>query len=278
MQPGILIISVQDESKGNNGIMNEPSRANATKPDSDLDSVFSASDYLYFYENSLKDEYTEQEISYLVRELALKKPMKVLDLACGHGRHANRLAALGYSITGVDNNQDFLDLAARDAKSRNANVRYLCNDVRKYSVVKEYDRVIHLFSSFGYFTDPENELVIKNIAGSLKSGGLLCLDILNRDTVLKRVPLYGVREKDRDLMIDRNRFDPITGRLYNDRIIIRGGQRRDTPFFLRVYSATEITALLERRGLIVKKISADWTGKPFDAESGRMIIIAAKEG
>jgi SAM-dependent methyltransferase len=120
-------------------------------------------------------------------------------------------------------------------------------------VVKEFDRVIHLYSSFGYFPDAENDLVIKNIAGSLKNGGMLCLDILNRDTVLKRVPLSGVREKDGDLLIDRNRFEPRTGRLYNDRIIIRNGQRRDSPFFLRVYSATEITALLERRGLIVKK-------------------------
>jgi SAM-dependent methyltransferase len=248
-----------------------------TDANPDFDSVFSAQDYLYFYENSLKDEYTDQEITFLTRELTLQKRMTILDLACGHGRHANRLTAHGYSVTGIDRSQEFLAIASDEAKRRNVSVRYLCRDVRKYSVVKEYDRVIHLFSSFGYFSDPENELVIKNIAASLKTGGLLCLDVLNRDAFPGQVPPCTVRERDGDLMIDRNRFDPLTGRLYNNRIIIRNGQRRDIPFFLRLYNATEIVLLLERRGLIVRKIFADWTGKPFDGESKRMIIIAEKD-
>lgn len=246
------------------------------KPDTDPDAVFRADDYLYFYEDSLKDKYSDEEVGFLIRELSLQKRMKILDLACGHGRHANRLAGQGFVVTGVDRSQEFLTIAAEDAKMRKVSVQYLCADSRKYSVVKEYDAAIHLFSSFGYFTDLENELVIRNIVASLKNDGMLCLDILNRDNVQKQVPRFGVREKNRDLMIDRNRFDPVTGRLHNDRIIIRDGQRRDTPFYLRVYSATEITALLERRGLAVKKIFADWTGRPFDAESGRMIVVARK--
>jgi SAM-dependent methyltransferase len=243
----------------------------------DFDAVFRADDYLYFYGDSLKDEYSEQEVGFLVRELSLQKRMSILDLACGHGRHANRLAAQGFAVTGVDRSQEFLAIAGDDAKQRRVSVRYICADVRKYMVVKEYDRVIHLFSSFGYFTDPENDQVIRNIAASLKTGGMLCLDILNRDAALKYLPASAVREKDGGLLIDRNRFDPLTGRLYNDRIVIRDGQRRDTPFFLRLYSATEITALLEQRGLVVKKIFGDWDGKPFGGESRRMIVIAEKE-
>ena len=139
-------------------------------PGQDFDAVFHAGDYLYFYEDSIRDEYTDEQIAFLVRELSLGKQMKILDLACGHGRHANRLARLGYFVTGIDRSQDFLDIAIEDAKRQKAAVTYLCNDVRKYMVVKEYDRVIHLFSSFGYFTDAENEEVLKNITASLKSG------------------------------------------------------------------------------------------------------------
>jgi hypothetical protein len=79
-------------------------------------------------------------------------------------------------------------------------------------------------------------------------------------------------------MIDRNRFDPITGRLYNARIIIRDGRRRDAPFFLRLYNPTEIIALLEKEGLHVEKCCADWERKPFNSDSKRMILIAGKEG
>jgi SAM-dependent methyltransferase len=246
-------------------------------PESDFDSVFRADDYLYFYADSLRDEDTDREIVFLVRELALEKRMKILDLACGHGRHANRLARLGYFVTGVDRSREFLDHAEEDARQRKASVTYLLNDVRKYMVVKEYDRIIHLFSSFGYFTDAENEQVIKNIAASLKPNGLLCLDIPNRVVFLQRLPQCAVREKNGDLLIDRNRFDPLTGRLHNARIFIRNGQRRDTPFFLRLYNSTEISALLAKAGLRMEKIYGTWSGDPFTNTSQRMILIAGKK-
>ena len=173
---------------------------NNNLPETDLDAVFCADDYLYFYGDSLMEEYTDEQVAFLVRELGLESRMKILDLACGQGRHANRLARLGYSITGVDRSREFLDRAQADANQQNVPVTYLCADSRNYAEAGEYDRVIHLFSSFGYFTDAENLQVMKNIAASLKSGGLLCLDIPNRDVSLQKLPPCGVREKNRDLL------------------------------------------------------------------------------
>ena len=155
-----------------------------------LESVFAADDYLYFYKDSLKDEYTREEVNFLIRELNLDKPQKILDLACGHGRHANLLADFGHQVTGVDLSQDFLAIARKNAKSQGVNVHYLCADSRTYSDPAAYDCVIHLFSSFGYFSDEENEQVIRNIADSLKPDGLFCLDILNRDAFLKEYPRF----------------------------------------------------------------------------------------
>lgn len=233
---------------------------NTADMDFDLTSVFNAEDYLYFYEYSLKDEYTKEEVDFLIRELAPDKPKKILDLACGHGRHANRLAGFGHEVTGVDSNQDFLDIAREDAKRHGVAVQYLCDDARKYTSPAEFDCVIHLFSSFGYFPDEENEIVIRNVAASLRPGGLFCLDILNRDAFLKDFPRFSVREKNTDLMIDRNRFDPLFGRLYNSRITIRDGKRKDTPFFLRLYNPTEIIGVLRQEGFVLLK-SAETGGE-----------------
>jgi SAM-dependent methyltransferase len=246
-------------------------------PETDLDAVFCADDYLYFYGDSISDEYTREQVAFLVRELGLETRMKILDLACGHGRHANRLALLGHLVTGVDRSREFLDRAEIDAKQQNTGATYLCADSRKYVAAGEYDRVIHLFSSFGYFTDAENLQVMKNIAASLKAGGLLCLDIPNRDVFLQKLPPCGIREKNGDLLIDRNRFDPPSGRLYNARIIIRNGKRRDTPFFLRLYNPTEIIALLETAGLTPEKMYENWAGASFNEKSGRLILIAGKK-
>jgi SAM-dependent methyltransferase len=254
-------------------------KTNWTPADSafDFNAVFSAKDYLYFYETALKEEYTQQECTFLARELALEKPMKILDLACGHGRHANLIGNLGYSITGIDGNPDFLAIARKEAKKRGLDIRYMCGDIRSIAYHGEFDRVTLLFSSFGYFTDEENEKVLRNVADALTPGGLFCFDILNRDVFLKDLPRCAVRERNSDLMIDRNRFDPITGRLYNARIIIRDGIRKDLPFFLRLYNPTEIIALLEKTGLHVEKICGDWAGSPFTGESKRMIVIARKD-
>jgi len=246
--------------------------------DFQFDSVFDADDYLYFYKDNLKEEYTKEEVDFLIRELPLKMGSRILDLACGYGRHANMFAGFGYHVTGVDRNQDFLDIAMEDAVRKSVHVTYRCSDSRSYVAPSTYDCVVHLFSSFGYFSDEENEQVIHNIACSLNPDGMFCLDILNRDAFLKDYPRFSVKEKENNLMIDRNQFDPISGRLYNSRIIMRDGNRRDAPFFLRLYNPTEIIRILSENGLSLIKIVGDWTGKPFDEYSKRMIIIARKTG
>jgi len=177
----------------------------------------------------------------------------------------------------VDQSRNFLTIAENEAEKKGIHVRYLCADSRRYFENGKYDCIIHLFSSFGYFSDDENEQVIKNIAVSLIEGGLLCLDILNRDAFLKDYPRFSVIEKNADLMIDRNRFDPVSGRLYNSRIVIRDGIRKDTPFFLRLYNPNEIIRILKAEGLSVMKIFGDWKSNSFTAESRRMILIARKE-
>ncbi|MEO0213867.1 MAG: class I SAM-dependent methyltransferase, partial [candidate division WOR-3 bacterium] len=85
---------------------------------SNLKAVFEANDYLYFYKDVLTEERTNKEVEFLTKELELNSPMKILDLACGYGRHANRLAELGHNVTGVDINSDFLEIAKNEAKEK----------------------------------------------------------------------------------------------------------------------------------------------------------------
>jgi 2-polyprenyl-3-methyl-5-hydroxy-6-metoxy-1,4-benzoquinol methylase len=77
----------------------------------DLEAVFEVDDYMYVYRDDLTDERSEAEVALLVKVLELNSPMRILDLACGFGRHANRLAALGHSVTGVDFMPGFLKIA-----------------------------------------------------------------------------------------------------------------------------------------------------------------------
>jgi 2-polyprenyl-3-methyl-5-hydroxy-6-metoxy-1,4-benzoquinol methylase len=90
----------------------------------DLENVFDVDDYLYFYSEMLTDERTDAEVAALVKLLELDQPLDILDLACGFGRHANRLAAQGHRLTGIDLMEGFVDLARREAVERGLQVNY----------------------------------------------------------------------------------------------------------------------------------------------------------
>jgi 2-polyprenyl-3-methyl-5-hydroxy-6-metoxy-1,4-benzoquinol methylase len=107
----------------------------------DPNAVFEVDDYLFIYRDDLTDERSDAEVTSLVKLLELDFPMKILDLACGFGRHTNRLAALGHSVTGVDYMPGFLMLAQETAAEMGVQVDYRQGDMRQISFHEAFDRV-----------------------------------------------------------------------------------------------------------------------------------------
>ena len=242
----------------------------------DIEEVFTTDDYLYFYEDKLTEERTENEVEFLEEQLELEEGMKILDLACGIGRHANLLSERGYEVTGVDITSDFLEIAEEESEERGVDVDYIEEDMREISYEEEFDRIILVYTSFGYFDDEENLQVLENVSEALKPGGLFCFDTLNRDVFLKHFSPYVVKEKGNDMMIDRNEFDFATGRWENKRIVIKDGEKIEKPFTIRLYSLTEIIDLLDEAGFEIYNTFGDWDGTSLSEDSRRMIIIAKK--
>jgi len=246
------------------------------KDEFDPAAVFDVDDYMYFYSEALTDERTDKEVSALVRLLELDAPMKILDLACGFGRHTNRLAALGHSMTGIDLTPGFIDIARLDAFQQHVEVDYLQADMLELWYKDTFDRILLLFTAFGYFTDDENLQVLVNIRQALKPGGLVIFDTNSRDALMKDFRPCFVVEKEGNLMIDRLSFDSLQGRYYNNRIVIRDGVRKDKPYFVRLYNPNEIQMLIKQSGLVLQHIYDGWDGKEFSSTSHRMVVIAQK--
>lgn len=242
----------------------------------DIANMFSVDDYMYFYADYLNAERSAAETAAVVHFLEINRPMRILDLACGFGRIANRLALLGHTVTGVEYLPGLLDIARREAALNNLRVDYRQGDMRAIDFPPTFDRAVMMFNSFGYFSDEENLLVLRNIARALLPGGRLGFDIASRDGLLNDFHPHYVTEKDGSLLINRFDFDPLTGRLTNDRIVIRDGQRRDRPFSIRLYSVTEMRALLAEAGLALEAVYAEWDGAPLELSSPSMVVIARK--
>jgi SAM-dependent methyltransferase len=232
-------------------------------------------DYLYFYADLLPDERTEADVELIWGLLELNPGDNVLDLACGHGRIANRLAARGARVTGLDASPMFLDLARRDAADRGVDVEYVEGDMRSLPWSDRYEAVLIWFTSFGYFADDENRRVLAEALEALRRGGRLAVDINHLPALIRVFQPDRVTERDGAFMIDRGTYDPLTGRGPTERIVIRSGRIRRFHYSVRMFTFTELREWLLQGGFeSVDGYGMD--GEPLSLESRRMIAVARK--
>ncbi len=137
---------------------------------------------LYNYRNESEAEAFIRQLSTLPE---LKMAKRVLDLACGKGRHSRTLHHLGYLTTGVDLAPDSIAEAKKDAPE---GLEFAVMDMRNLKFDEKFDAVFNLFTSFGYFSSVEdNKKVMKEVRENLNREGLFCIDFLNADFVQKNL-------------------------------------------------------------------------------------------
>ena len=237
-------------------------------------------DYLHFYEPALGDERSDRDADLIASLLELRPGMSVLDVPCGHGRIANRLAARGCRVVGVDDNRAFLDRARAEAERTGVAVDYVEGDMRDLRFVGRFDRVLNWFTSFGYFDDRTNRRVLEGFAAALRPGGRLLLEQVNRDLLVRRLPPAGepsvfLTERGDDLMIDRVTFDAAAGFSHTERIVVRGGRVRRTGFSLQVLTAPDVAERLRQAGFRTVAVYGE-DGERFRYDSRRLIVVAER--
>ena len=248
-----------------------------SEPEFDFEGAFDEN-YLYFYAELL-DRRTDSDIELIWRHLELEPGMEVLDLACGHGRIANRLAARGCRVTGLDSSEYFLHLARQDARDRGLEregaVEYVHGDMRHLPWTDRFDRIVNWFTAFNYFDDKGIQRVLVQAAAALKPGGLLGLEMNSFASLLRRFVPTSVIRRGEDLMIDEHQLDVLTGRMLVERTIIRDGRTRRVPFFTRLLTYTELRSWLLAAGFTQTSGSGADQG-PLTVDSRRMIVIARR--
>lgn len=251
------------------------------KPPTEWPVAFFDDEYLKIYLHQFTPERTELEVDFIESALAPAPGDAVLDLACGSGRHAIRMARRGYRVTGVDFNPRYLELAAAEAERAGVTVEWVARDMRELDFAGRFDRVYSFFTSFGYYSDEENEEVLGRVARALRPGGCLLLDMMNRDFLLTHPQqrTWSQRE-DGALLMEEISLDLRTSRV-TSRLTLIDPDRGAGPvkqFDLRAYTCAELTALLRHAGLAVREVwgGADRSG--YSAESRRLTLLAEKAG
>lgn len=236
-------------------------------------------DYLALY-RPLIDGQTAEQVDGLLALCPLEHGAPILDLCCGHGRHAIALAARGFRVTGFDLSRPFLNIARTEAEARGISVSWVKGDMRQLPFNGEYVLVIQIFSSFGYFADEEQDRrVLIGVYRALQPGGYFFQDVSNPSWTLRHVEPYFVLETENRIVTEWNSFDA-DGRRYITRheVVDRreGRSPRNYLKSIRAYEAHEIASMLRDAGFDVTGQWGDFKGRPLDAQAPRLITLARR--
>jgi SAM-dependent methyltransferase len=223
-------------------------------------------------------ERTPSEVDFLEKELQLSPRATILDVGCGFGRHAIELATRGYVVTGLDLSTELLTEARQLARERGVSVMWLEKDMRYMDFKAEFDAVICLYTSFGYFeSEEENFEVLRRISNALRRGGWFVLDVENRDGLLMR---YLSRDwwqtKAGDLVMEERRFDPVKGRGHTKIVLVSEGYKIEHNLSVRWYSVPELERMLMQVGIRVHSLYGGLDGSKFDLGANRLVLVGRK--
>ena len=209
----------------------------------------------------------------LIDYLNIQKEDRILDLACGKGRHAIYLNQKGLNVTGFDICQENI----RDAQdNENARLNFHVHDMQFVFRKNYFNYIFNFFTSFGYFdTKAENESVVKAASDGLIDGGKLLIDFLNPYTVIHNLSPEEIKE------VNGIRFHII--KQIDDGMIIKDikftDEGRNYHFFEKVKAIRRVEFLeyFENTGLEVIDIFGDYELNPYVADkSERMIFLLKK--
>ncbi|PJD96467.1 MAG: hypothetical protein CK425_05705 [Parachlamydia sp.] len=243
--------------------------------------IFEAEYYLYFADKMFSEERIEKELQFIISVLNLTPEQTILDLPCGHGKYTNALARKGFAVTGIDVNPAFIERAKADAEVGGLFPQYILGDMRDISFNEQFNCVLTLNTSWGYFDHDENVRVLANISRSLKLGGFLVIELLNPylSTLFpKGIKNCSAFDYDQNLLIDWMSYVPEKNYFHQKRVYIRNGLRKDSSIDLEKVELDEMKKLIKNVGLDFVDVYGGLKGRPFNQDANSMVIICQKNG
>lgn len=219
----------------------------------------------------------ESEVSHIL-ELTDFEGREILDLCCGPGRHSVELARRGYLVTGVDLSSFLLERARQRAAADNLEIEWVESDMRRFVRPQSFDLAINLYTSFGYFEDPEDDLkVLANVRASLRDGGRLVMQMAGKELLAGIFQPSSVDEiPGAGLLVQRRTVTDDWSRMRNDWTIVRGREAHTVSFSHTIYSARELRDRLATAGFHDVKIYGDLAGGQYGPGAERLVAVAAR--
>lgn len=227
---------------------------------------------LYFERD---DREAEAFIQDLLKWLRPAPHSRMLDVACGKGRHSRMLAAAGYDVTGIDLSPDSIRHALQFEAE---NLHFFQHDMRLPFHINFFNYAFNFFTSFGYFkTEREHYNALRSMVQSLKKDGVLVIDYLNvhyaEDHLVHRT----------EKMVDDVNY--LITKWYDEthfykKIVVEDEALQEPlEYTERVakFNLGDFNEMLSFQGMQIRDVFGDYALGSYDVrKSPRMILVAVK--
>jgi SAM-dependent methyltransferase len=220
---------------------------------------------------------TIQEVDQIISLLRLSPNLTVLDLCCGQGRHSLELAKRGFKVTGVDRTLKYLEKAKAEAIRQSLPIEFIKEDMLKFKRLNYFDATLIMYTSFGYFEEHnDNMQVLHNSYDSLKHDGVFLIDLMGKEIVARIFCERESYEINGTSYIEERRVTNNWSWIENRWIMIKDNDRQEFRLSHWLYSAGELSKMLNDTGFSSIKIFGNLNGASYDQTAERLIAVARK--
>ena len=228
-------------------------------------------------------EDTVRQVDFLVSALGLNGNERILDLACGYGRHSLEFAKRGFSMVGVDITESYIRYASEKAAEERLSAEFILSDIRNVTFVNEFDVVLNMADgAVGYLeSDEENLKIFDVVSKALKPGGKHFMDIMNASYADSHFPCRLWDSGEKTLTLSQFEWDTDTRIMLYGQLDFEYGKPLEKPSFeqgfpTRLYTLTEAEKIMKQRGMTVTASYSDFSGKPSSENDIQLMVCSEK--
>ena len=227
-----------------------------------------------FYHILYKDrDHSEAEsfMSNLTNYLNIPEGGKILDLACGKGRHAVHLNSLGYDVTGVDLSENSITYAKQ---FENDTLHFEVHDMCK-PFDKKFDAVFNLFTSFGYFENENDNLrTVQAIKSDLNDHGFGVIDFMNAKFVVDNLVEENTKSVEGIDFLQKRRLE--NGYIVKDISFNVDNENYNFQERVRAFTLQDFEAMFEKANIHLLDVFGDYKLGKFDENGSERLIMIFK--
>jgi 2-polyprenyl-3-methyl-5-hydroxy-6-metoxy-1,4-benzoquinol methylase len=233
---------------------------------------FNSPYYHILYQNRSLTE-AEDFIKKITQNLKLQQNSKLLDLACGKGRHAITLNKLGFDVLGIDLSEESIKYAKQ---FENDTLKFECHDMREVYHTNEFDGIFNLFTSFGYFENyNDNFEVFKAVKTQLKEHGTFVLDYLNAEKVVSGMIPY--EEKTIDNIVFKLTKSIENGFIKKEIDFEDKGESYHFEEFVRLIYLKDFEEIYKKEGFELENVFGNYNLDEYDEKTSDRLILVLKK-